>query len=308
MFDRSNAWSGGMSYPMLSAYFETGWGLMNPKNIQSKGIFTTSITQKDYLGMKQIGNDFYDIYRYTTSYTDHTVKSSIYDIGPFWYIAPKISSSKIISRDQRNTLEYGGSIGGRVGIIGGDLYATTGTIGFGSALTEDQMKLAYGELRDFTGEQTGTTIGLSGGVEFLGLITKVFVHSHEDRSIYSAVRFARIMFMAGYGQTELSGTPVYNRSTAATELTAFQTNYPDQVIQPEKIAGSVTKSNFYSLGLRIEMGLVSVGFDKYTYSDMAFADGYAFTFQYFIPPSRLLRSAKVMRRIQQELKQKNDNP
>ena len=148
----------------------------------------------------------------------------------------------------------------------------------------------------------GSTMGVTGGFELMGLLTKIYVHSHEDRSIYSAVRFVRLFFTGGYGKTSFNGSPQFNSATAQQEILSFNTNFPNEAQTDRYIPGSVSSSTFTSLGAKIEIGLVSAGFDKYFYKDAAFANGYAFTFQYMIPPSRLYRAAKVMNTIRKSKK------
>ncbi len=295
LFDKTNAWTGGFGYLSFGAYIETGWGLMNPKLIQSKGYLLGSSQYRDYLGSHYdyVNDDWYNVYKVTTVYYKHSVKGAIHDIGPFWYLSPKYNSSFVISRDNRTTSQMGGAVGFRSGIFGGEAFVQTGKHGFGNQLRDGDLIDYFNETKDHSGYVNSTSVGGQLGFEVMGLLTKIFVHEHEDRSIYNATRFMRILVTGGYGVTFFDGDPVYYSQTAQAEMNALLTDHPELTPGSSRTPGSVSSSPHVSIGVKLEMGLVSIGFEKYTYKRGEFGNGSTLTMSYLIPPGRIQRALKV---------------
>jgi hypothetical protein len=295
IFDKTNAWTGGFGYLSLGAYIETGWGLMNPKLIQSKGYLQSSSQYREYIGgeYNYVNDTWYSVYKVTTTYQQHSVKGAVNDVGPFWYLSPKYNSSFVISRDNRTTSQMGGALGFRSGIFGGEAYVQTGKHGFGNQLKDGDLIDYFNETKDHAGYVNSTSFGGQLGFEFMGLLTKIFVHEHEDRSIYNATRFMRVLITGGYGYTLFSGNPIYNSQSAQTEMNALLTDHPELTPEIKNTPGSVSSSPHTSIGVKLEMGLVSIGFEKYTYKKGEFANGSTLTMSYLIPPGRINRAMKV---------------
>lgn len=296
--DKSNAWSGGMNYFSAGLFLETGWGLMSPKRISSVGIFTTISETRTLIGGyfdKSTANpdDYVLVYRVTTHYTDHEIKSTIHDIEPFWYVAPKILSSSVANHENGKTFMFGGELGARVGMLAIDGFYNKGNYGFVSPVNKQDLINQYGIAPDLTGTIGVNSFGAKAGLELLGIITKIFV-KHDNSKIYRATRFTRFILGYGLGSTSFIGQPSYTQATGEQQLNNFFTIRPDLKPSNEGIPGKVSQANYSIFNLKFEMGLVSIGYEKHTYKNSPFANGHLITIGYMIPPGRIARKIKYL--------------
>lgn len=311
--DKTNAWAGGMNYPSLGLFFETGWGLLSPKRIVSKGIITTSRQTKNFIG-SYIENwgmtelRYVNVYRVITTYTDHQVNSVVHDVRPFWYVSAKVNSSLMINKENSNTLLYGSELGFRAGLLSGDVFYNKGKYGFLSPVGEEELVNQYGFAPDLTGTMQTNSFGGKMGIDIVGILTKIFVHSHEDKKIYNATRFARFIIAYGAGSTQFVGKPEFTQTLGEQQLNDYYSIRPDLKPSNSAIPGLATNSNFTVFNAKLEMGVVSLGYESYKYKNSAFANNKMLTISYMIPPVRVIRKIKSMvvtRKIVKGIKEKN---
>lgn len=301
--DKTNAWNGGMNYPSLGLMFETGWGLMSPKKIVSKGIITF-IDVKEYFSHSEIKGDYIiRYYKRVTNYTDHTVKSTVHDTRPFWFIAPKLNSSHIIDKDNFQTLQTGAELGFRAGFIGGDVFTHMGKQGFKSPVDKEILKNQYGYAPDLTGSLNAQSYGGKIGVEIMSFLTKIFVHSHEDESIYKATRFTRFLISYGMGQSTYTGVSGYTSEFGEQQLNDFYILRPDLANNINSNPSNISTSNFNVFAMRLEMGVVSLGYEKYTYKQNPILNYNSLNLAYMIPPGRIFQKVRILNKTRKATKQ-----
>lgn len=297
--DKTNAWSGGMNYPSLGLFFETGWGMLSPKRIASKGIITTSSETRDLIGVYldnyTIDNyDYVAVYRVVTTYYDHQVKSVIHDVRPFWFIAPKVNSSLMVNQENGNTLQYGAELGFRASVFGGEVFYNTGTSGFLSPVGKQELINQYGFAPDLTGTMQTNSYGAKAGLELVGMLTKIFVHSHENTKIYNATRFTRLLLSYGVGQTQFVSKPVFTQEFGEQQLSQYYQLRPDLKPADAAIPGQAKSANFTTLNVRFEMGMIALGYEKHTYKSSPFANNQMLTLSYLVPPGRIVRKIRTI--------------
>ncbi len=287
-FNKPNAWRGGMSFPIIGVYFETGWGIMNPRKISSGGIITTKDISKTYSHSEKQNGTWYDVYREVTTYTDRNAAASTFDVRPYWYINAKANSSEIYTKDRRQTIMFGVGGGLRYGFFGAEGFYTKGKLGFGSPIDPEVIRSTYGALVDLTGYREANQWGAMGGVDIVALLTRWIIKG-ESKEFANATPFTRFMFMWGMGQTTFTGPPVYNESAAPQQIV----NIPSLSSSGSPAKGMMPtdfdKSNYSLFSFRFEMGVVSVGFERYNHKDAKFASGRELTLGFQIPPARLVR-------------------
>jgi hypothetical protein len=291
---KRNAWNGPMGFPILGVYLETGWGLLNPKKISTDGIVTFKKVTSDYQYTSYQNGSWYDVYRTVTEYKDQSVSSTVNDIRRFWYISPKINSSIIYTQDKRATLMYGGATGFRLGVIALDAFYTTGHMGFGSPLGQGAAESVYGTGTDLTGYKNASQYGVSGGLDIVSAIANSAIQG-ASKEYTKATRFVRLIIMGGWGQTTFTGKAVYNDPDAPQHIANIVDAYPQYASSDDMKPETFTKSDFSFTGVRLEMGLVSIGFENYKYKKAKACSGKQLSVSYMIPPVRVFKSAAARR-------------
>lgn len=286
---KRNAWNGPMGFPIIGLYLETGWGLMNPEKISTDGVITYKDVKRDYQFTVYDNGNWYDVYREVTKYKDQTVQSTVHDIRSFWYISPKVNSSIIYLDDKRGSLMYGGGLGFRAGVFAMDAFYSTGKLGFASPIDPAVIKSIYGTSTDLTGYKNASQYCVSGGIDVVSALANALLQGASKKYVRST-RFVRFVVLLGWGQTTFSGKPVYNDVNALqhiSNLSAISPQYaPDNNRDPEFFKSS----DFTFNALRIEMGLVSIGFENYKYKNAKGASGKQLSVSYLIPPGRIFKS------------------
>lgn len=312
--DNSNAWAGGMNYPSLGLFFETGWGLMSPKRIVSKGILTTQEETRNLIGsyIETVGTAepyLVNVYRVVTTYHDHEINSVVHDVRPFWFISAKVNSSLMINKENSNTLLYGGEFGFRAGMLAGELFYSTGKYGFVSPVGKQELINQYGVAPDLSGTINSNVYGGKIGVDVVAVLTKIFVHSHENRKIYNATRFTRFILAYGAGSTQFTGKPEFFNENGEQQMNNYYTVRPDLKPSSNAIPGQVSNANFTVFNAKLEMGVVALGYESYKYKNSGFANNKTLTLSYMIPPGRLIRKVQnlvIARKIVKGIKNKNE--
>lgn len=297
--DNSNAWSGGMTYPVFSAFFETGWGLMSPKRIKSKGILTTSETSRYYLGtypnLATVDQtDYVAVYREVTTFYDHEIKSSIHDVRPFFFIMPVAKTSMIVSSHNLSSRLIGVESGFRSGVFAVEGFFQQGNLGFESPISTDDLKSHYGFLPDLSGQIASQSYGGRVGFEFTSLLTKIFVHSHQNAKIYKATRFTRLIVSYGMGATSFIGNPVYHLPDGEARLNNILADKPEFKPKEENMPGKTPSDVFNTWSFKMEMGIVTLGYERYNYQKAKFADQNMITLGFMIPPGRIVSKLKAL--------------
>lgn len=301
---KRNAWSGPMGFPIVGVYLETGWGLMNPKKISTDGIITFKKSTTDYLYSTFTKGSWYDVYRTTTEYKDQSVSSSVNDIGRFWYISPKVNSSVLYTQDKRGTLMYGASTGFRIGVIALDAFYSTGKLGFASPIDPSVITSIYGTNTDLTGYKNASQYCVSGGIDLVSAIANSAIQG-ASKQYTKATRFVRLMVMGGWGQATFTGKPIYNDVNALQHISNIASASPEYTPAENMKPETFTKSDFTFFALKVEMGLVGIGFENYKYKNAKGASGKQLSVSYLIPPVRIFRSASarhIARHIVREAK------
>jgi hypothetical protein len=111
----------------------------------------------------------------------------------------------------------------------------------------------------------------------------------ESQEYANATRFTRFMFMWGMGQTTFTGPPVYNESAAVQQISNIASLSSSGGPESGMMPTDFDKSNFNLFSFRFEMGVVSVGFERYNHKDAKYASGKELTLGFQIPPARLVR-------------------
>jgi hypothetical protein len=97
------------------------------------------------------------------------------------------------------------------------------------------------------------------------------------------------MFMWGMGQTTFTGAPVYNETVAPQQISNIASLSSSGAPAKGMMPSDFDKSNYNLFSFRFEMGVVSVGFERYRHKDALFATGRELTLSFQIPPARLVR-------------------
>jgi hypothetical protein len=291
---KRNAWSGGMGFPVVGVYLETGWGLMNPKKISTDGIITFKDVQRDYQYTVLQNGSWYDVYREVTKYKNQSVSSTVNDIRRFWYISPKINSSVIYTQDKRATLMYGGATGFRLGVIALDAFYTSGQLGFASPLGQGAVESVYGTGTDLTGYKKASQYCVSGGLDIVSALANSAIQG-ASKEYTKATRFVRLIVMGGWGQTTFTGKPVYNDPDAPQHISNLVNAFPEFTPSEDMKPETFTKSDFSFTAVRLEMGLVSIGFENYKYKKSKGCSGKQLSVSYMIPPVRIFKSGAARR-------------
>jgi hypothetical protein len=234
------------------------------------------------------------VYRVVTAYYDHEVKSVIHDVRPFWFIAPKVNSSLMINQENGNTLQYGAELGFRASVFGGEVFYNTGTYGFVSPVGKQELIDQYGFAPDLTGTMQTNSYGAKAGLELVGVLTKMFVHSHENTKIYNATRFTRLLFSYGFGQTQFASKPVFTQEFGEQQLSQYYQLRPDLKPADAAIPGQVKSANFTTFNVRFEMGMIALGYEKHKYKSSPFANNQMLTLSYLVPPGRVVRKIRTV--------------
>ena len=288
LFDKNNAWKGGMAFPIIGLYFETGWGMMNPRKISSGGVITTKDINRTYSYSEQQNGTWYDVYREVTTYQDHSISATAYDVRPYWFVSAKANSSEIYTEDKRQTMMYGAGGGLRLGFFGAEGFYTKGKLGFGSPIEKEVIQSTYGTFVDLTGYREASQWGAMAGVDVVAVITRWMVKG-ESEEFSNATRFTRFMFMWGMGQTTFTGAPVYNEAVAPQQISNIASLSAEGAPAKGMMPTDFDKSRYNLFSFRFEMGVVSVGFERYRHKDALFATVRELTLSFQIPPARLVR-------------------
>ena len=288
LFNKDNAWRGGMGFPIIGIYFETGWGMMNPRKISTGGIITTKDINRTYSNTEKQNGTWYDVYREVTTYTDHSVSATAYDVRPYWFVSAKANSSEIYTKDKRHTLMYGAGGGLRLGFFAAEGFYTKGKLGFGSPIDPEEIRATYGTVVDLTGYREANQWGAMGGVDLVAVLARWMIKG-ESKEYANATRFTRFIFMWGMGQTTFTGAPVYNEAVAPQQISNIASLSSSGAPAKGMMPSDFDKSNYNLFSFRFEMGVVSVGFERYRHKDALFATGRELTLSFQIPPARLVR-------------------
>ncbi|MBA2610358.1 MAG: hypothetical protein H0U95_00200 [Bacteroidetes bacterium] len=291
---KRNAWNGPMGFPILGVYLETGWGLMNPQKRSTTGVITFKEVTSDYSYTTYKNGNWYDVYREVTKYKDQTVSSTVSDIRRFWYISPKINSSIMYAQDKRGTLMYGGATGFRIGVVALDAFYTTGKLGFASPIDPATISAVYGTSTDLTGYKNASQYAVSGGIDIVSAIANSSIQG-ANKQYTKATRFVRLIIMGGWGQTTFTGKPVYNDVNAQQHLDNIINVSPGYAPSDNMKPELFTRSDFTFTGVRLEMGVVSIGFENYKYKTTKGSSGKQLSVSYLIPPVRIYKSAATRR-------------
>jgi hypothetical protein len=287
-FNKPNAWRGGMAYPIIGLYLETGWGMMNPRKISTGGFITSKDINRTYSYSEQQNGTWYDVYREVTTYTDHSVNATAYDVRPYWYVSAKANSSEIYTKDKRHTMMFGAGGGLRYSYFGLEGFYTKGKLGFGSPIDPEVIRSTYGAIVDLSGYREANQWGIMGGVDVVAVLARWMIKG-ESQEFANATRFTRFIFMWGLGATNFTGPPVYNEPVAEAQISNIASLNSNGRPAPGRMPTDVNKSNYNLFSFRFEMGVVSVGFERYNHKDAKFATGRELTLSFQIPPARLAR-------------------
>jgi|GEM_PF-3594699 len=297
--------------PSITIGFDNAWDLLSPRFRHYEGTYTYTefrTTRIDY------HYDYWkdELTKITKGYTVEKTgfyNYNIYKIDPFIGIGPVYKFMPQRSRFGETSM-IGGQLGLKVSFLKLEAQYLQGRLGLQNGIPQQYMKSARHEGRPitYTASVNATEMSAKAGVNITNLFfgKKKMISDDDSRKI--GTTFYGLCVYYKYGKTTFNAPAVYTYAGAEAQLDSAMSMYnieSSSSTDARMLPGSATVQG---LGGSLDMGIVSLNYEKLRYDNAAIADGGTVSLSLILPVHKVVRMAFVKRKINKlSRKQKQDN-
>lgn len=225
------------------------------------------------------------------------------DIEPFWALAPRVTISRQYHRG--NTLLIGGNIGIRKSVLGFDIYADAGQLGFASMAKKPMYKgtdrdktFSFNQMNKESYEMAGSykavRMGVSGSIETFTLLSVFSKDGLASGSL--ATKFTRFYIGFGGGYAFISN-PTYKYENGKALAESYLSSNPDLEANAHNSAIYGKSSPMVQVFTSLEVGVLQLKYEYTYYFPNAFlSNGSSFTIAYLLPLKRLAKGYQEIKK------------
>lgn len=298
----NNLGTGLMILPVVSIGIDNGWDVLAPTIFNARSSTGTlrelgSTTNMDYVrGVRTT----------VTTYqrTSTASAQAIYQIDPYFGVGPSFAFSPRTDHHGESRL-WGLNAGGKFGMFRLDGFYRMGYLGLHNGVHVSDINQAFPNELDmnFTSYVPVSQVGGKAGINLFWFFKNMISSTNRKGSaIFGSLPFYSVFLNYQRGITQFTGPARYHFQQATNRMDAYYAAAGIAHNSSNDARQLPGKSSFQSLGVAIEMGMVSLGYENLFVKDARIANSTLYHLTVNLPLGRMASMLRLQAKTKSRLK------